>query len=403
MKSQTENKLLSWVTFITSLGDFISLFAVLKIIHDLSGSVVVAAYAVPVQSLSILIGGLTTPRVMSAFSHRAIMIWTQLIAGAMAAILALYWQANSNCSTVLILTLLGLITVSKQYFTSAREAYSKGLGTPSRQRSLQAEIMSRFYSAQLVGPILSFFLIRFLPIAVPLWIDAASFFAAGLACMKLEISERSPSKLSISAPMRYIWKDRKLAHIFLVRAVGLWIPIGTFNYFLFSVVTDHYHLTIIHSAWIYSLIGLGSVLGSALLMSPDFWPTARISKIVSKTQDLRIAMLATILIGFTRIAFLKIPSIHVATFFITLGGVCNGINAITTQSVRRKVATTAQFPEVVGLELVVAKITDWGVSTLCFILLTKGWMTYEHGIWISAIGFWVLAFFMERKEASIPT
>ncbi|MEO5666678.1 MAG: hypothetical protein ABIR96_01330, partial [Bdellovibrionota bacterium] len=76
-----ENSLLSRITFATSLGDFLSYFAVLIIIKDLTHDTALAAYSVAVKTLAIALGGALFPRVASRRGFRATLIWSQALSG----------------------------------------------------------------------------------------------------------------------------------------------------------------------------------------------------------------------------------------------------------------------------------------------------------------------------------
>jgi MFS family permease len=386
MIKNDENQLLARATLVTSLGDFVSFFAVLVLIHQISGSVVLASYSVAVKSLGIAAGGFILPRLLSTVRIKRAMVGSQLMSFVL--MLALMLMTLGTVQPWLVLLILFLQTVLKQVFEGARETYSKGLGSTSEQRSLQAQLLHGFFGAQTIGPVVSFFLLKFLPIQVPLLLDALSFLFAALVVLRLQDrAQEHDLHFSILRPIGYLRTSPALLRIFLLRSVGYWIPVGIFNYLLFSVIQDHYQLDIVNSAWIYAVIGLGSL--SATLVLKDrtvVWADA-----IRKLPDAKLAALALTVLAITRIGFLKLPSLGLALVVIAVGGICNGINVVTTQSLRRKLTTDAQFPEVVGLELVVGRLTDWAVASLFLAAVSHGWLSYETGIWISAGSLVVLA------------
>ena len=392
--ARQQNRLLSQVTFVTSLGDYVSMFAILVLIHKVSGSVALAAYSVPIKSLGVAFGGLTLPWIVSRYSIRRIIVWSQVVSGILMGFLALYSKTGANSWFILFILLCH--STLRQYFDGARETFSKSLAKQAEQRTVQAQILHGLYSAQFLGPVLSFFLVTYLPIELPLWLDAVSFVVAAIGATKLlDIGSRETS--SILRPLTYLRKHPGLTQIFLIRSVGYWIPVGLFNYIIFAVLQDHYHAGLVNAAWIYALIGLGSMSASHTLRTPNSF----LGSTLGRLKDAEIAFLSLIVLAFTRIAFINLPALSFAAIVVAISGICNGLNAISTQSLRRKLTTDRQFPEIVGLELVVGRLADWAVSSLCFAVLASKAMNYSQGVWISAISLFILAWFHLAKPLRI--
>jgi len=391
-----ENRLLSRITFATSLGDFLSYFAVLIIIQDLTQNTALAAYSVAVKTLAIALGGALFPRVASRRGFRSTLIWSQALSGALILGLLALYELRLSWSAGGVLAILFVQTILRQFFDGARESRSRLLGDVTSQRGLQAQLLQGFYSAQVLGPLLAFFLIRHFDIRWPLLLDALSFFVAAFLCRKVG-HDQEIRLYRLLAPLGYLRKGGPLLGIFLIRSVGMWIPIGIFNFILFSVVTDHYGLDLLNSAWVYIAIGAGSYAASTWLRMRQGW--------FSQRQDSTIAVLGFFVLALTRLAFMKLPDFSLALVVMALGGVCNGANAVVTQSLRRKICTPEQLPEVMGLELLVGRLADWGVSTLLLFLFTKKLMGYEEGIWASVIslGILTIAMFVFRAKYIDPS
>ncbi len=390
MKESEENRFLSKITFISSLGDFISYFAVLVMVNDLSKSVAVAAYSITIRTLAVAVGGACFPYFSRYFSTKKLILSSQLLSGLVISILALYWTFGSNHSVLLIFGLLFIETFLKQIFDCAKEVKSKSLGDEDAQRGLQAQLLHGFYGAQFWGPIASFFLLKNLPLVVPLWIDVASFLIAMFMAARLRDSFL-PVKYKLFAPLSYLNKNKDQMKIFLLRSVGMWIPIGIFNYMLFPTIQSHYGLELINSAWVYVAIGLGSMIATGFLKDDI--------KFLRYMSDWKIAAVGLFVLGLTRFAFISLPSFSMALAILVIGGICNGANATATQSLRRKVTTTAQLPEFIGLELLVGRVTDVVVSTVCFILLQHHFITYRSGMILSAISLFVLGFLANQSSS----
>ncbi len=373
------NKYLSLITFITSLGDFISLFAVIKLLEHTSGSIAIASYTVSVKSVGIVLGALTFPSLLNSVSLKIILTISQLLAGVLIAILA----SNTFLQPALIMLILLLQTIMDYYFGAAKQTYSKVISKDEDHRSYQAQLFKGFYSAQFIGPIISFLLISSFPITVPIWIDAISFFVASFMCIKVPMLKLHRNH-SIAAPLQYLSNNAGLSLLFLVRAVLIWVPIGIYNYLIFSVIKEHYHMELIHTAWTYSAVGIGSIIGSILLLSNR-------SKLLKQFMDTEIAIFAFVMLGITRIALINLPSFILLLGLIIFAGIFNGLHVVALASLNRKMTTNKQFPEIASLTTVISKLTDWTISTGCFFLLSKHWITYVDGIWVSAISFWLLA------------
>lgn len=241
-------------------------------------------------------------------------------------------------------------------------------------------------------------MLKTLPINIPLYVDVATFFVAAALCLQIPKDHLKRYEYSILKPLKYIWQFPALLQIFLLRSIGYWIPIGIYNYLTFSVVQEHYGLSLIYSAWIYSATGFGSALASATLKSSTGGFLIKFKNVIKNTSDAKIALIATVTLGFTRIAFISLPTFYIAILVIVVAGMANGFNAIATLSLRRKLTTDNQFPEIIGLEAIISKITDWAVATLCFLLISKGIITFSIGIWCAAISLWILSlFFLSSK------
>jgi hypothetical protein len=380
-----ENRLLSRITFATSLGDFLSYFAVLIIVQDLTQNTALAAYSVAVKTLAIALGGALFPRVASRRGFRTTLIWSQGLSGLLIlAVLALY-ELRLPWSAPGVLGLLFLQTILRQFFDGARESRSRLLGDVGSQRGLQAQLLQGFYSAQVLGPLMAFFLIRHFDVRWPLILDACSFFIAAFLCRSVG-HDQEVRRYRLMAPLKALSRGGPLLWIFLIRSVGMWIPIGIFNYILFAVVVDHYGLDLLNSAWVYIAIGVGSYMASTWLRLRRGW--------LSERQDSTVAVFGFAILALTRLAFMNLPDFYLALGVMALGGVCNGANAVVTQSLRRKICSPEQLPEVMGLEILVGRLADWGVSTLLLFLFSRGLIGYREGIWASFASLCVLTLAM---------
>lgn len=376
---ESENRTLGIATFVTSIGDWLSYFALTYYLYETTQSVAIAAYTVPMRSLAVAFGGASSPGLLSKFTLRQVLVVSQALSGLLLLALAGSIYSGRSLGPLELLSAAFLSTLLKQYFDISRESYSKFLATPAQQRGFQAELLQGLYSAQFVGPLLAVVSIRSFPLYLPLLVDAISFLVTSAMCVSLCANQRI-STASIFGPLRYLFRTPGLREIFLIRSVGYWIPISIFNYLLFAVVTEKFGIGIENTAYVYAFTGLGSFAAATWLRSKRLW----LSGLMASWTDAKIACGALLCLSVTRIAFLKANSFELAVLVVALAGLCNGFNAVTTQSLRRKFATPAQFPEVVGLELVVGKFMDWVIGTLTAGALLYFGFSYEIGVWISA-------------------
>jgi hypothetical protein len=83
--------------------------------------------------------------------------------------------------------------------------------------------------------------------------------------------------------------------------------------------------------------------------------------------------------------FFNLHSFGFALFLLLLAGIAMGVNAVSTQTLRRMLATQKQFPEIVGLELVIGRFADAAISTLAQLTLLRGMMTFQSWLVVAAI------------------
>jgi hypothetical protein len=108
------NRRLSRINLVTSLGDFVSLFAILVLLHDQTGKIEIAAYAIPLKALGIALGGAIFPWTLTEVPVRTLMIWTQFNSAVVMALIAVL--AYSGVPPWIVYVLLVLQTVLKQLF-----------------------------------------------------------------------------------------------------------------------------------------------------------------------------------------------------------------------------------------------------------------------------------------------
>lgn len=336
-----------------------------------------ASATIPAKSLGMVVAGLIIPSLHNHYTTRKLFVVTQVLSFALMCLLLVALNSDLQGSWFFI-GITFFQTLFKQVFDSAREYASKKIGTLTTHRSIQAQLLQGFYGAQFIGPILSFILIRYYGTKIPIFLDACSFAVASILSFWLPNEVIRTKTHSILNPLKYLFVSNSLRNIFFLRTIGYWLPVGIFNYLVFSIVQDHYNLTVENSAWVYTAIGFGSLIASVILKREN-WKWISIHKI----DDQFVAFGALLILAVTRIGFINLPSFSMAMAILVIGGICNGLNATATQSLRRKFTTNTQFPEIVGLELIVGRFVDWAVSALCMTLMLNKVVSYNQAIWFS--------------------
>jgi hypothetical protein len=103
-------------------------------------------------------------------------------------------------------------------------------------------------------------------------------------------------------------------------------------------------------------------------------------------KDWKIAFVALNLLGLSRILVPLLNTFNYSMILFFLSGIFLGFNAISTQTIRRKLCTITQHPEIIGLEVVFGKLTEWLVgSIVSVIIINKFWSINQIYLFGSAL------------------
>ncbi|HCM41632.1 MAG: hypothetical protein A2Z97_04475 [Bdellovibrionales bacterium GWB1_52_6] len=381
LTAEESNKRLSRINFVTSIEDFLTLLASLKLLHMLTGSALVAGYVIPIRSLGLAIGSMIFPRLISNRGIQKVLAYSELISGIFSVIVIASIFLGAPAWWFLLL--FGLQAISKQQFTLGRDTYSKLLGTAESHRSLTAQIVGGLYGAAFIGSILGYGVLQF---AHPGWlfgVDALTFLISSSLCFRMDPKVLSTMRLSILKPLKYLKGNMPLLSIFLIRGVAVWIPIGVFNYLLYTLTEERFHIDISANGWTYVATAAGSVL-SSMILGPRL-------RMFAKHHDAMLAAGGSLLIGLTRFGLLQVPSFAALIAVIFVAGIFNGSNMIASQTLLRRIASESEFPEVSALEQILGKLSDFLAATGSAFLVGGGYMTYSTGIVVSAVSFGLVA------------
>lgn len=382
MKSiQDENQLLERMTFVTSIGDFLSFFALLRYFSDLGVPPSIAGYSVVVKTVAVATGGVVLPYLVRRYNTRKIVLSSQLLSFVFSSALLALVLNRSSFVPVLFGIQFGL-NLLKQVFEGARETHSKSLNVSQRQLTAQAKLLSSFYGSQFIGPIVSFFLVSYLPLHIPFVLDAGSFLVAGVMALGLRAAPCVDERIHILRPLTYLFNRPLLRDLFFLRSVGFWFSIGLFNYLLFSVITEKHGLTLIHSAWVYSILGAGATVATFIIAK---WKEYR-----SMPSEGVMATFAQLVFGVAILGFLWIENRALIWPVLFTAGIAMGCNSAATQALRRNLTTQGEFAEVVGLELVFGRAADALVSTVAALTLRSGVVGFESWLILASLVLFIL-------------
>jgi hypothetical protein len=375
--AQAENRLMSRMTLITSFGDFVSIFATMKVIEELGFPPTTQAFIIVVNALALGVGGWALPMGIRRWDTRLVLVWAQFLSFAVSTFFAIgYFQNWLNLP--LIYSMIFLLAILKQLFDGARETQSKGVAASTEQRSFVASLLGGHYLAQVCAPLIAFVLLRYFSPGVPLILDAVTFAVTSLMALRIHPIAKVQTKINVFRPLTYMWKLPLLRDLFFLRAVIMWISNGLFNYVMIAFIADHYHLDTVSSVFTYVTIGLGAFTASFLINRPQGKKFAERWGDPFCSATGQITMAAVV---FT-FGYLKLFWVGAALFVIH--GFAMGTVAITSQHLRRTYTTSEQLPEIIGLEIMVGRLVNFTVGYTAKVLLEKLGMNMQWIVFFDA-------------------
>ena len=385
MKITNENKLIKWMTFITSMGDHFTFFSVVVLTQQLFKNVWLSSYNVAIQALAIAVGCFLVPQTLSRFKVKHIFFCTQIVS--MLAVFFLFFGIKNNIiqSPLTLYLVLFVVTVLWQIYTAARESFSKTqTKISSEHRTLQAEVLEGFFSAQIFGPPLAAFLILKFNASLPLAIDGISFGLCALLSLFIKSEIKLERKASLLKPLKYFSEKPLLKKIFLLRTIGFWVPISIFNLVLFPMAEEQFKnilsqgYELLGTAIFYSLLGLGATLGTISVRKGLFKS--------SLLGDGKLAFYCQIIMAITMLLLISNINFIFNQVIFFINGTFMGINALATQTIRRKLATNEEFVEVIALEPIFGRSIDYAIASIC-VLMPRSWWPIQ----LAAAACWLLA------------
>ena len=392
----TENKALSRMSFLFSFTDYLAFFAVLSFMTSSGGDAYTGSLGVISKGVGVLLAGISFPFLVRFFSLRRII----LLSVSLTLFVFIAMIANLHGSYKFMYVLILYQSFFAQIFISARETYSKSLGSSDDQRSLQAEILLSVFGGQVFGPILGFVVAQY---STPFVGIGLSFLSVLFCLFLLKVLKDNEvyTVTSIFRPFLYLKDSPRLLNIFTIRTIYFWIPASILNVLLFPIVSENFHLSGTHVAFMWTATGIGSTVSSWILKSDQqvfvhfFAPIRRFFECKS---DSFIASWAIAILGLVRIPVGFVSSLPVAFFFMVLAGFCLGLNATTTQSIRRKLCDKDQHPEILALEPIVSKTTDVTTGIITKFVFAGFLIPAKIGLAVSALLYLLLGLYMRNEK-----
>lgn len=365
------------IIFVTNFGDFLTLFTIMSLVYSKTNSVATAAIAVPMECIAHVLGGILTPRLVTDKSARSMMLKTQIISALFSAILISTLLFDAKLVLFYFIAHFSLKVLSI-LFSSACEVESKKLGTPEEQTVLQGQLFKGFFAAQMVGPLVSLFLLKFFPIYVPLLLDFSTFVVAAIVASSIkkdsdETKDGASEPSHIFKPFSYFPKYPNLQKFFWLRISNAF-PTGIFNILMVILVQKALNLQLIDTAIFYSAAGIMAYISSTFL--------ANHQSFLHKFPKKNVLLISYIgqAFGYSLFGF---KSFFISLIGIAVAGAFNAASRTISQGIRREISTNEQLPEIVGLEFVIAKTLEWicGISTAFFI--GKGLLSHQFTLFIA--------------------
>jgi hypothetical protein len=356
-------KILGAITFVTTFGDFLTYFSVVTLIYQIHQSAIAAAFGgVGIGSAAAVAAGLLVPVLFRFRSTKSLVLISQILSALMVMALLLLLQYSRHVAWPFLLVLF-LQTFFSKLYESARESHSHGLSNEKTDHlGVQALLLEGLYKAQFLGPITAFVLIKVFPIEVPVFLDLATFGLAILFATRLRSNFKFERTGSAFRSLGYLKKNLELRRLFFLRTVGFWIPATLFNVVIYENVVARYGVGVEFSGVVYALLGFGALVGTLLSRRLVLPNGERFSEnFVAGIAQLGFALTIG-LIFFSK-------SILWGSFCYLLYGCFMGLNAVSTQAMRRKLCGKTQMPELIGME----SIVSFGVQFLLSMVVSRYW------------------------------
>lgn len=378
---ENENKFMSRISMITSLGDFVSLFAVLLLLEKSGIGPEYNGLNIIFQASAFSLSAMFYPYLVNNLGTKAIIFLSQLISIFASAIILVLYFSNS-ISLVPFLACTFLLTFCYQAFDNAKNHHSKLIGkSDDHHKKNEVQLLKYFFGAQTIGPLISLALISKFPLWVPLVFDITTFIVCVFLSTKLKVHITKKLESSFLKPFEYIWDFPDLRDITILRSIGFWFGAGIFDYLMIPALTLNYGKSISNLAIIYSTLGLGGAIGVSLIRNPKTelpWFLGKLNMWIGAVIG-NLGMTLTMIYFWNQESFLNCGLISV------LHGIFMGVLAGSSQSMRKIAASEKQFPEIISIEIAFGRLTAFLFPFIIFKLITTSDISYEKFKFLPAV------------------
>lgn len=287
------------------------------LVLELTDSAIAVGIAASLQFLPMLLFGLWGGVLVDRMDRRRLIIWTQIVSGLLAAVLAAVVLVGAvELWMVYALALgLGFVTVID---SPARQAFVAELVGPDDYVNGQALAATVHNTGRLVGPALAGVLIAAFGPGLAFAVNAASFLAVlwGLALLDVGALRRTAVKErtagQVREGLRYVYDHPELrACMILVAVIALFGQ--NFRVVLPLLARDTFDGGAEVYGWLTSALGLGAVLGALVTASREQVTTwallmaavgfGAFNMVVAASPWLWMALAAMVTVGFANITF----------------------------------------------------------------------------------------------------
>jgi hypothetical protein len=257
-------RLLGKITSITTFGDFLTYFAVVKLIYEIHGNAFSAAFGgIGVGSAAAVFSGLSVPYLKRYLNTKTLIVLTQVVSAISIAFLYFFVSENMFSSTIPFIIILFLQTFCSKAYEASRDTHTHSLNeNSSDHKNVQAILLSGMYGAQFLGPIGAFVLLKNFSYELPVALDLFTFIISIFLSFRLSRGARLSATIHVFGSISHIKRSPALAKLFLLRTVGFWVPASFFNVMIYEAAVERFQVGVEFAGVIYAVIGLGSLLGA---------------------------------------------------------------------------------------------------------------------------------------------
>lgn len=373
-------KWLSKITFITSTGDFTSLFVYGVIFSDIKNLAISAAITLYLKAFGTLAASLLFYfHSKKNFNYKNILIVTQVTLGLLT-LLTLFLWFNNQLNIYSAIFVWVIQSFFAHLFSLTRESYSKFLeenhllneNTSKNEFTkkktsiwfvIQNEAGPMF--GQSLGPIIFIILIHYFKFSMmaPLLFDALTFLIASAMVLKLPSALEKYDNLRPQSKLTLLKLFIFIFPIFITRVFILNSGLSIFNAIIFDLIPKNYNLHISYVGIVYSIIAIFSAITGAIINKLEYGKKRTMFCIGSLSY-----IAGALIFGYTNNIFLGI----IGCIFVGSG---NALQRIGSRSYIRELLNTVDHDRAMCIDSFAMKIIEIIVTILSIYYISHGLST----------------------------